>query len=323
MLCWHKFGESESVPKTVFLVVVVAAILHFVLFVVAMLSIGSASILVRLSMASGTACAFWRLAISSVFLLIVGLRNREQRRPAVVSGVCRRGKALHLTLAGGSLAAHFILWMDSLFRVPVAVSVTLVVVYPIYLALVELFQEKKLHLVAILTGLVVGFTGVVLLFREALISKKLDVVGVLESAVAAILAAVYFYVGKVLRQSMDLRSYALAVYSKASLVVLVYSLIVGDNVFSYLPRSWHWFVLLALIPMLGGHTVMNYLLKFYRSATVTSIALAEPIIATVLAAAILNEKIEPIHMLSMALVLSGVAITIAVEMAEKQGVFRV
>jgi drug/metabolite transporter (DMT)-like permease len=62
--------------------------------------------------------------------------------------------------------------------------------------------------------------------------------------------------------------------------------------------------------MVGGHTVMNYLLRFYKSSTVTSIALAEPVVASILAAAILRERIGFIEVTALAMAIAGVALVI-------------
>ncbi|MEM4848896.1 MAG: EamA family transporter, partial [Ignisphaera sp.] len=84
-------------------------------------------------------------------------------------------------------------------------------------------------------------------------------------------------------------------------------------VFVYLPKSWLWFLLLAIVPMLGGHTIMNYLLKFYRSSSVTSIALAEPVIASILAVLVFGEVVEVFHIVCLAIILIGIAISLTPE----------
>ncbi|MEM3142895.1 MAG: EamA family transporter, partial [Zestosphaera sp.] len=62
--------------------------------------------------------------------------------------------------------------------------------------------------------------------------------------------------------------------------------------------------------MLGGHTVINYLLKRMKSYVVTSIALGEPPGATLLAALILGQQIQAETILGMALALVGILITV-------------
>lgn len=287
------------------------AIFHGVLFIVAVMSIGLASILVKLSSASAIACAFWRLFFSSLLMSIICLTTRSDI--ISVFKVLDEAKIALVFAAGFSLAFHFILWMGSLFRIPIAISVTIVVAYPLHLALVEIVLEKERKILTSLVGLLLGFLGIVVLFREAYVYAKLDALGVAQSFIASILAAVYFYIGRLLRRTINLYSYSFHVYAVASIIVLLYASIVREDVFVYLPKSWIWFLLLAIIPMLGGHTVMNYLLKFYRSSSVTSIALAEPVVASILAAILFREVIEMLHIVCLAIIMLGIAISLLSE----------
>lgn len=290
-------------------------LLHVLLFIVAMVSIGSASIFVRLSLASGIACAFWRLSISSALILIIISVNRRGL-PKILRDLDKQ-EILMLIVSGFTLAMHFVLWMESLFRILVAISTTIVVAYPLHLTLIELIIGKERVNIISIAGLVMGFLGIMLLFWEAFVSRELDTLGILESFIASILVAIYFYIGRLARRRIDVYTYSLYVYTVASLVVLCYSFIVKDNVFKYVEKSWIWFLLLALIPMLGGHTVMNYMLKFYRSSVVTSIAFVEPIIASILAAFVLEEVISLRQLVCLAIVLTGVSISFASELIGK------
>lgn len=274
------------------------------LFALAAASIGSASIFVRLSMASPTACAFWRLFIAS--LLLVTFSRRVE--------VASLKKVAYPLIAGVALAAHFVLWMDSLFRVPVAVSTVIVVSYPIYLVAVELARGEKPRVTKV-AGMAMGFLGVAILSMSVLESgAQASIIGVAESFIASIMVAVYFYTGRATRNAMKLGDYLLLTYSTASVVVLAYSFIIGDNVFSYLPRSWPWLLALAVVPMMGGHTTMNYLLRFYKASTVTSISLTEPITASILAAIILGEVLRPIHAAALLLAVAGLTLVVREEL---------
>lgn len=277
--------------------------IHLILFAVASISIGSASIFVRISNASPIACAFWRLSIASIILSL--LPTGKER--------CWPGLSKHIlkpVMAGFALATHFVLWMDSLFRASVAVSTTIVVLYPIHLAIIEYMRGEKPSPISV-AGIAMGFSSVALLSAYTLHNPAQNSFpGVLESFAASIAAAIYFYIGRASRMLMGVREYSVATYASASIIVLVYSLIAKDNVFSYLQKSWLWLLALAIVPMIGGHTTMNYLLKFYKSSTVTSIALAEPAIASTLAAIVLKEPIEHIHMTSLLLAVTGTGIVL-------------
>ncbi|ADM27105.1 protein of unknown function DUF6 transmembrane [Ignisphaera aggregans DSM 17230] len=281
-------------------------IANIMLFIIALVSIGSASILVRLSNASPYSCAFWRLFLASVFLYISSIitKNRlnlreltERTTPLVIfSGIC--------------LGLHFVTWMDSLFRVPIAVSTTIVVAYPIHLMMIESVLEKEYPKIREIIGISIAYIGILMFFGGTVITRDIDIIGVVESFIASIFAAIYFYIGRIIRKRIDIYSYTIPTYITGSLIAIIYGFTVNDNVFLYIYNSWLWLLLLALIPMIGGHTIMNYLLKFYKSSRVSSIALGEPIVATLLSIPILGEIPSPHLILPMILTLSGIGIVL-------------
>lgn len=279
-------------------------IIHIPLFIVAILSIGSASILIRLTNSTGITCAFWRLLISTI-LLIISLAARKNFKIHI-----DLDKAVFLVISGISLALHLVLWMESVIRIPIAISVTIVVTYPLYLSIAYAIYEKSRRSLISIAGCVLGFIGIYIYFYNALIVKVIDSVGIIQSFAASIFAAIYFHIGRILRKSLDLYSYAIPVYSLATIIVFVYSQIVNENMLTNFISSWMWFILLALLPMIGGHTVMNYLLKFYRSSTITSIALTEPVTTSILAYIIFKEYIEFTNIISLIIILIGISIVV-------------
>jgi len=271
------------------------------LFPVILLSISSASVLVRLSGAPGEVNAFWRLLIASALTFVYAFASWR---------TIRVGSPKLLTIivvAGAALGLHFALWMDSLFRLPVGVSTAVVILYPVHLRLAELLKGLRPAPIEVL-GYSAALLGIVVFFSESILLSTLSMVGLLESLAASLAAAVYFYAGSIARRSADNTSYTSICYLAASAVALAYSVLRGENPFTYLPSSWLWFLLLALIPMLGGHTLMNYMLKFYPASLVTSIAILEPAGASILSYALLGETLSPTHIAGVALMILGVTL---------------
>jgi drug/metabolite transporter (DMT)-like permease len=240
------------------------------LFLVATLSIGSSAVLVRLAEAPGPVCAFWRLALSLplVLLLSSGLSKPEPLN----------------ALSGLALGAHFALWMDSLYRLPVFTSTAVVTTYPAILALVEFFEGETKPLS--LLGSLIATTSTFALFR---FGGRLDPLGLAEAFAASLAAATYFRIGREVRKRKSTGEYAFWTYLFACLTVLAYDVLAGLSPLAYLQRSFLWFLLLALVPNLGGHTVMNYLIKYHKAHAVSSVAFLEPLIAGLLAFALFGE----------------------------------
>ncbi|RLG82152.1 MAG: EamA/RhaT family transporter [Thermoprotei archaeon] len=272
------------------------------LLAVALLSISSASVFVRLADAPAAVCAFWRLAFSTAIIGAVSLL--KGRRPEF---------SVKSIAAGMALAAHFIFWMRSLFLVPVGVSTAVVITYAMYTPVVDalVFREKPSTIQ--LLGLSVGTLGVALMYVYPLLrtSTRIDPIGVLYSFLGAIAATAYFSLGRALRRmGVGLLSYTLTVYGVAATAALGYIALAGIDPLNYPSRTWLFLVLLAIVPMLGGHTVMNYALRFFKTSAVTSIAIGEPAVASLLAYLVLGESIEPMLILFIALTLAGVLLAI-------------
>ncbi len=275
-----------------------------------LVSISFASIFVLLAGAPASVCAFWRLVISTSLLVITSLLTRNFSRVVKVFSDLR---SCLLTVASGTaLAIHFLLWMESLFYVSVAVSVTVVVSYPLINLLIDaLLLRERIKGIQVF-GLVTGFLGIAL-FMNPKVSGVKDVYGVLLAFLGALAASAYFSIGRVLRRSEGVIEYVTSVYGIASLVLLLYNLLFRVNIINYPLNSYIYFILLAIVPMMGGHTLMNYLLKYMKSSSVTSVALGEPIGATILAYIILHQHVTLNQVILMAVVLTSIAMVIKEE----------
>lgn len=212
-------------------------------------------------------------------------------------------------LSGVFLGVHFLLWMESLFYIPVAISTTIVVSYPLYNVLVDafLFREKVSVLQTI--GFAGGFTGILLLLNPGFHGAH-DLYGVLLALGGSLAASAYFSIGRIVRSSEGLISYIVPAYSSATLTTLFYITIIGGSITGYSMSTYVFFMLLAFIPMIGGHTVMNYMLKYMKTSSVTAIALGEPVGASILAYVFLGQEIGLHEALIMALILSSISLIV-------------
>lgn len=90
------------------------------------------------------------------------------------------------------------------------------------------------------------------------------------------------------------------------------SLIALYNVFNdfsfggYAQSEWGLFILLALIPTLFGHYLFNWLLKYMNASAVSMAILGEPVVASVLAWLLLNEKLTLFQLGAGLFILLGV-----------------
>jgi len=172
------------------------------LMIIAWMSISSASVLVLLSNANAYAAAFWRLLFSFLILLPVGLLNH---------GISLLRLSPASFTAGVLLGLHFLLWMQSLFMISVALSTTIVVTYPAVIAVLERVLLKEKLSAQQLAGIILGTAGVAVLVRPSLQNESFA--GIALAGVASLLAAGYFMLGRIARRGEeDLLSYVLPAY---------------------------------------------------------------------------------------------------------------
>jgi len=104
------------------------------------------------------------------------------------------------------------------------------------------------------------------------------------------MAAGYILAGRKLRSKMELIPYIFIVYGMAAVVLIVLMLGLGESPVGLPPLAYLWFVLLALIPQLLGHSTFNWALKYLPASFVSVALLGEPVGSTVLAYFIFQEQ---------------------------------
>jgi drug/metabolite transporter (DMT)-like permease len=291
-----------------------------VVLILAVLATTYAGPIVRLAAAPALAIAFWRLTL--VLPVTGGLAVWEGRR---AWGVGRDRNvprptpyALSLMLLSGLfLAAHFWTWIASLRFTTVASSVVLVSLKPIFvwaLAAVWLHEHPSRREawgigIAVVGATLIGI-GDARLSLGALGGDALALAG-------ALTAAGYYVIGRRVRATVGVWTYATVVYAVAALALLATALSRGIPLIGFAGRDWAVFGALAAGPMLVGHTGMNYALKFYRATTVNVAALGEPVGATLIAWLGLHETPPPLALLGGAIVVAGIGLTLASRSADQ------
>lgn len=269
--------------------------------IIAIVSVSFASIFIKWSEAPATVIAFYRLAFATVILLVPTLLF--QRKEMI--GLTRR-ELLTLSLVGLALAFHFGFWMSSLKYTSVANSVILVSTHPIPIALIAHYRMGErttamasMGIVTALVGLIMIGLGDFVLTTESLIGDVLALVGM------AALAA-YILSGRRIRKMIPILPYAFVVYLTATIFLLVGCLIFSTPLYPYPQTEWILFLALAIVPMIFGHTLYNWTLRYVTALMVSISILAEPILASLLAFFLLSEVPSVFVIFGGAFVLAGI-----------------
>lgn len=265
--------------------------------------------LVRFTEAPASAIALWRLVLA-VGVLAAWLSVRPDRwRPLL--RLPRRDVALGV-LAGVFLALHFWSWIASIQYTSIASSVLLVSTQPLFVALLSAFLLGERPGGREWAGILVAATGAGWIGWSDAIGGGMALRGDLLAVLGALLAALYFIVGRSVRPRLDLASWVTLVYGAAALVLLVVVSLQPEValVRGYGRTDWLVFAGLAAGPMLVGHSGVNYALRYVRAYLANLAVLGEPVGATLIAWLLpaIAERPSPATLGGGALILAGVAL---------------
>ncbi len=228
-------------------------------------------------------------------------------------------------LSGFFLALHFATWISSLEYTSVASSVVLVTTTPLWVALLSPLLLREISGKTVVIGMVLALAGGVVVgladactWQAGLVCPPLATFvrgtaffGDFLALCGAWAAAGYVLIGRRLRAKMSLIPYIFVVYGMAAVVLLMILGISREPVFGYLPVTYLWLLLLALVPQLLGHSTFNWALRYLPASLVSITLLGEPIGSTILAYLILKEAPTPLKIIGAVLILAGIYIASA------------
>jgi drug/metabolite transporter (DMT)-like permease len=279
---------------------------------VSVLGVSLSGPLVRLSNAHAIAIAIWRLIFSLAIIAV----------PLVARGSWKQYRTLDkrsyaiAVLGGVMLALHFWSWNTSVEMTTIAASVVLVNVQPLIVGALSVLWLREAPSRQQWIGIAVAMVGAAvvvlpdLLQAGALSLRGRAAAGDALATVGAITAAGYYVIGRRLRATLDLWAYVALVYGACLVTLLAIAIVIGVPLGPYPRRELEIFALLALGPMLLGHTGMNWALRYARAYQVNVVLLGEPIGATLLAALLPGIREQPtvFTLLGGALVLAGIVL---------------
>jgi drug/metabolite transporter (DMT)-like permease len=284
------------------------------------LTISTGSLMVRYAQgyAPSPVIAAYRMALATLFLAPIALiRHRDE----LVS--LTHGERALAVLSGFFLAVHFATWIMSLEYTSVASSVVLVTTTPLWVALLTPFTIREPLSRLVLIGMAVALFGVIgvglsdtcQFSQMRLVCPGLErffqgeaIFGDLLATSGAIVAAAYVLIGRRLRAKLSLVGYTFLVYGASAVFLVAFMLVSGNIPLGYPSRAYLWFLLLALVPQLMGHSSFNWALGYVSAALVSVALLCEPVGATLLAYLLLGETPTSLKLFGAILILFGVYI---------------
>jgi drug/metabolite transporter (DMT)-like permease len=269
--------------------------------------ISTSATLVRLAApAPALLVAFGRISVATVLLLLLRGRHVAAAAPTLE----RRSLALSLG-AGTFLGIHFALWVTSVFETSLVASVLLVALQPLFIALGSAIALGERPSRRLLSGLVVGGAGALLLALEPDAPGGGHTrLGDLYALGGAVMTACYVVCGRGAREKLPLDLYTTLVYGTASALLAMLLLAKGVHVFGQPAHSYAAILGSAVVPTLGGHTLVNLAVRRMPAPKVSVVFLGEPVGSSLLAWMVLGSTPGPFEALGGAVLLAGVTVAL-------------
>ena len=269
------------------------------------IALSTSAIFVKLADAPATITAFYRMLFAAVMLLPFLLVNKRNRKE--LGSLSKKQWGLGL-LSGLFLAAHYLLWFESLNYTSVASSTVIVTLQPLFSMVGGYFLFKERFSKGAIMGCLVAITGsIVIGWQDFQISGQALFGDILAFIAAGVITA-YFFIGQYIRKKLSLIPYSIIGYTSSALFLSIFVFSQQISFVNYSTQTWLSFIGLAFIATILGQTIFNWLLKWLSTSVISMSILGETIGTCILAYFILDEVISLQQGIGIALILIGLAI---------------
>ncbi|MGE6415597.1 DMT family transporter [Planococcus kocurii] len=268
-------------------------------------ALSTSAIFVKLADAPAEITAFYRMLFAAAMLLPFLLVNRKNRREIRLLSKKQWGLGL---LSGVFLAAHYVLWFESLNYTSVASSTVIVTLQPLFSVVGGYFLFKEHFSKGAITGCLVAIAGSVVIGWQDFQINGQALFGDVLAFIAAGIITAYFFIGQHVRKSLSLIPYAVIGYGSSAVFLGIFAFIQQTSFFPYATNTWWSFIGLAFIATILGQTVFNYLLKWLSTSIISMAILGEIIGTCLLAYFILGEVITLEQGVGIGFVLIGLTL---------------
>ena len=238
--------------------------------------------------------ASWRLQLTAVVLLPFAVFQWRQQPDDIKAKMFEPRTLAILSVSGLALALHFGAWVASLKYTTLTHSLLFVTAHPLIVVggmfMLGLFatgvrQPTRRELV----GALIGFTGAALTLMDEGTQQGENTVTLLGDSLAllgALTVVGYIVCGRILRAWMPIFLYAFPVTLLGALLLLPASWMIETDFATYGVLGWLepnffvWFLALALIAGLLGHTGLNTCLKYLSPLVISACVTLEPVIGS-------------------------------------------
>lgn len=290
----------------------------YIPIIIGVFSVALSAIFVKMTSADSGVTAFYRMLFSIIIMSPVFFLKYTHE----IKKLSKRDWTF-ASIAGVFLAFHFILWFESLNYTSVASSTVLVTLQPLFaFAGTYFFFKEKLSVKTLLSGAIAILGSVLIGYGDFKVSGS-ALFGDILALIACALITAYLLFGQDVRKRLSLVTYTFVVYGISTITLFFYIVFKGESFGPYPASEWMWFLLLAIIPNLFGHTLFNWALKWVSTNVISIAILFEPIGAAILAYFILGEYLTASQIIGGSVVLAGITLFVVDYQKIKKYFFRI
>lgn len=249
------------------------------------------------------ATAFWRVALALIPIFVVSLMKKERGpKPQSLSDYGM------LILPGVMLSLDLAAWHLSITMTSVANATLLANLAPVFVTVIAFLVFRARISGIFVLGLVLALAGVVILKGGPAAVGNGDLSGDGLAITAAFFYACYILAIGRLRSRFD--TIRIMLWSTASAAVCIFPVGVFYEGHMLPATVYGWSIVfgLAFISHAGGQVAITYALAYLPPAFSSLTLLLQPVVAAILAWALLNEAIGTMQALGGAVVLAGIMV---------------
>ena len=234
--------------------------------------------------------ASWRLQLTALLLAPLALWQFNSIDAEVKSKLFDLSTGKIIAASGAFLALHFGFWVTSLDYTSLTHSLLFVTAHPLVILIGMFLFVRKPNGMELLGGLA-AFTGAAISMLDAgdvQGDRSVTFFGDQLAFLGAVFVVGYIVCGRILREWMPLFLYAFPVTLLGGLLLIPASMLLEADysqygAFGYIGHeTLVWFVLLAFIAGILGHTGLNYCLKYVSPLLISISVTLEPVLGSII-----------------------------------------
>lgn len=256
-------------------------------------------IFVRKAELPGITFAFYRMVLAAAVYAVASVLVR---RPVTV-------RAIRVSAPGGLFFAFNIAtFFVAVQRTSVANATIIGALQPVALLMVvnRLFGERPSTRDVVWTT--VSIAGVAIVVLGSSSADTGDPIGDLLAFAAMLGYAAYYVASKRARETLGTIEYQSSLSIVAMAVLLPFAFASGSDM-SLPAASWVWLAAMVALPG-SGHLLTNYAHPYVRLSIMSVLTLLAPVGSTLLAWAVLDERLVPVQLVGMTITIAALAVMV-------------